>query len=66
MGMHWFGYDTGIVGKVERNTSTFLVAVQVYYLVYVEKVFQTIELSMSSVVKRFSVRTQILKGNVYF
>jgi hypothetical protein len=34
MGMHWPEYDTGIVGKVRKNTS--VVTVQVNYLAYVE------------------------------
>jgi hypothetical protein len=31
MGMHWVGYDIGIVGR-----NTFVVTVQVNYLAYVE------------------------------
>jgi hypothetical protein len=34
MGMHWLGYDNGIVGKVAKNT--FVVAEQLNYLVYIE------------------------------
>jgi hypothetical protein len=34
MGMHWPGYDIGILGKVGRNT--FVVTVKVNYLAYVE------------------------------
>jgi hypothetical protein len=35
MGMHWLGYDIGIVAKVGKNTFYF-VAEQVNYLAYVE------------------------------
>jgi hypothetical protein len=34
MGMHWLGYDIGIVGKVGRNT--FVVTVKVNCLAHVE------------------------------
>jgi hypothetical protein len=34
MGMHWLGYDIGIVGKVRKNT--FVETVWVNYLAYVE------------------------------
>jgi hypothetical protein len=35
MGMHWLGYDIGIVGKVGRKTS--VVTVLVNYLTYQNK-----------------------------
>jgi hypothetical protein len=34
MGMHWLGYNIGIIGKVGRNT--YVVTVQVNYPAYVE------------------------------
>jgi hypothetical protein len=34
MGIHWLGYDNGIVRKVERNT--FVATVQVNYVAYIE------------------------------
>jgi hypothetical protein len=34
MGMHWLGYNIGIVRKIGKNT--FVVADQVIYLAYVE------------------------------
>jgi hypothetical protein len=34
MGVHWLGYDVEIIWKVGRNT--FVVAVKVNYLAYVE------------------------------
>jgi hypothetical protein len=34
MGMHWLGYDTGIVGKAGKNS--FVVTVWINYFAYVE------------------------------
>lgn len=36
MGIHWLGYDVGLVGKVVRKA--FVVTVKVNYMVYVETI----------------------------